>query len=74
MVRTPSHKLVFVEDSHEPVQLFDLDEDPHEDDNLLLTGRADRLRNGLMADVVEPFLAHGPVRPEPAISTQRWRT
>jgi arylsulfatase len=62
MVRTPSHKLVFVEDSHEPVQLFDLDDDPHEDTNLLLRGNSPHLTDRLMKDVVWPFLAPGPVR------------
>ena len=62
MVRTSSHKLVFGEETHGPVQLFDLDDDPHEDTNLLLTGNSAHLCDRLMKDVVWPFLALGPVR------------
>jgi arylsulfatase A-like enzyme len=63
MVRTFTHKLVFVEDTHEPVQLFDLGADPTEDTNLVHDVAHRGVRNGLMETLVEPFLAPGPVRP-----------
>ncbi len=63
MVRTLGRKLVFVEDIGEPVQLFDLQADPHEDLNVV--GRSDyrKDRDELMATLVTPFLSPGRVRP-----------
>jgi arylsulfatase len=62
MVRTLSHKLVFVEDTHEPVQLFNLGADPTEDTNLVHDVSHRGVRDGLMATLVEPFLGGHPVR------------
>jgi arylsulfatase len=59
MVRTSSHKLVFMEDSHEPVQLFDLANDATEDTNLVHRGRHREVRNAIMANLMEPFLTPG---------------
>ena len=67
MVRTSSHKLVFVEDSHEPVQLFDLGADTTEDTNLVNDVANRGVRDRLMETLVEPFLAPGRVRPGPGI-------
>jgi choline-sulfatase len=64
MVRTAGHKLVFVEDTLEPVQLFDLAADPLEDVNVVSRGDQREAREALMGDLVGPFLAPGPVRPD----------
>ena len=64
MVRTARHKLVFVEDTLEPVQLFDLAADPLEDVNVVSRGDQREAREALMGDLVGPFLAPGPVRPD----------
>ncbi len=63
MVRTPGHKLVFAEDTGEPVQLFDLAEDPLEDANLVSSDAHRETRDALMGTLVRPFLAPGVVRP-----------
>lgn len=67
MVRTAEYKLVFVEDTLEPVQLFDLAADPLEDVNVV--GRSDhrRTRDTLMETLVAPFLAPGLVRHGPGL-------
>lgn len=67
MVRTAEYKLVFVEDTLEPVQLFDLVADPLEDVNVV--GRSDhrRTRDTLMETLVAPFLAPGLVRHGPGL-------
>jgi arylsulfatase len=67
MVRTSSHKLVFVEDTHEPVQLFDLGADPTEDIDLVNDVAHRGVRNRLMETLVEPFLAPGRVRLGPGV-------
>jgi choline-sulfatase len=57
MVRTSSHELVFMEDSHEPVQLFALDDDATEDTNVVHHENHCEARDAMMANLVEPFLA-----------------
>ena len=59
MVRTADRKLVFLEDTGEPVQFFDLEADPHEDLNVV--GRSDyrKDRDELMENLVTPFLSQG---------------
>ena len=68
MVRTAEYKLVFVEDTLEPVQLFDLAADPLEDVNVV--GRSDhrRTRDTLMETLVGsvPGPGPGPARPRAA--------
>lgn len=67
MVRTADRKLVFLEDTGEPVQLFDLQADPHEDLNVV--GRSDyrKDRDALMENLVTPFLSPGLAKPGPGI-------
>jgi arylsulfatase A-like enzyme len=67
MVRTPAHKLVFVEDTGEPVQLFDLATDPLEDANLVSRDDQHQARDALMSTLVTPFLAPGPVQHGPGL-------
>ena len=71
MVRTADRKLVFVEETGEPVQLFDLQADPHE--NLNVVGRGDyrKDRDELMENLVTPFLSAGLARPGPRMPGQR---
>ena len=71
MVRTADHKLVFVEETGEPVQLFDLQADPHE--NLNVVGRGDyrKDRDELMENLVTPFLSAALARPGPRMPGQR---
>lgn len=72
MARTSSHKLVFVEDSHEPVQLFDLDADPTEDTNLVHDTAHRGVRDHVMETLVEPFLGASPGGRAPR-RTPAWR-
>lgn len=67
MVRTQGHKLVFLEDTGEPVQLFDLGADPLEDVNVVGRGDHRQARDALMESLVGPFLAPGPVRHGPGL-------
>ncbi len=67
MVRTDSHKLVFHEDTLEPSQLFDLAEDPTEDQNLLDDPSAREVLDELLETRVRPFLAGGRRKPGPGV-------
>lgn len=67
MFRTASHKLVVYEDTGEPMQLFDLQADPLEDHNLVLSGGAEEDIERMMARYVRPFLAVRPLRPTRSI-------
>ncbi len=67
MVRTPTHKLVFHEDTLEPVQLFALDEDPTEDVNLVRDGSARDVLEELLETRVRPFLKNGRRKPGPGV-------
>lgn len=67
MVRTPSHKLVFLEDDVKPVQMFDLQSDPLEEANVVDSGEHRQARDELMGTVVRPFLSPGARRPGPGI-------
>jgi arylsulfatase len=66
MVRTQEHKLVFVADTLEPVQLFGLGADPLEDLNVVASAGQRPARDALLRDVVAPFyrrvVQRGPVR------------
>jgi arylsulfatase len=55
MVRTHAHKLVYVTDTLEPVQLFDLAADPLEDVNVVARSDYREAREALMDDLVIPF-------------------
>jgi arylsulfatase len=59
MVRTPARKLVYVTDTLEPVQLFDLAADPLEDVNVVGRGDYREARDALMNDLVIPFAGGG---------------
>ncbi len=67
MVRSASHKLVFHEDSLEASQLFDLNEDPTEDRNLLEDPEARDVLEELVETRVRPFLANGRRKPGPGV-------
>ncbi|HZU74307.1 MAG TPA: sulfatase-like hydrolase/transferase [Acidimicrobiales bacterium] len=73
MVKTDRHKLVFHEDSLEPGQLFDLVDDPHEDNNLIGDPAAKSLLDELHEGLVRPFLAGGRVKPGPGVFEQAGR-
>jgi arylsulfatase len=66
MVRTQEHKLVFMADTLEPVQLFDLGADPLEDANVVASADQRPARDALLRDVVAPFyrrvVQRGPIR------------
>jgi hypothetical protein len=67
MVRTADRKLVFLEDTGEPVQLFDLQADPHEDVNVVCRSDYRKNRDELMESLVSPFLSPGLAKPGPGI-------
>ena len=63
MFATDRYKLVVFEDTKEPAQLFDLQQDPDENVNVVADpGYADVI-DQMMRDHVEPFLATPPLRP-----------
>lgn len=63
--RTDSYKLVINEQDHQPLQLFDLAEDPEEDRNCVSDPAYRSVLADLRSEYVEPFLAVPPVRPGP---------
>jgi choline-sulfatase len=63
---TERHKLVIDEDASAPCQLFDLAEDPSEDEDLLPDPQAAATVEELMEAHVRPFFATAPVRPHPS--------
>jgi arylsulfatase len=67
MARTSRYKLVVLEDSLEPVQLFDLAADPLEESNVVHAGEYRATLDDLMEAYVAPFLAPGATRPGPGI-------
>jgi arylsulfatase A-like enzyme len=67
MVRTPSHKLVFVQDTLEPAQLFDLAADPREDSNIIGQPDQTQVTDDLMGTYATPFMAPGRVKPGPGV-------
>ena len=60
---TERYKLVVDEDAIAPCQLFDLAEDPNEDDNRVGAPEYKPVVDELMDTHVRPFLATAPVRP-----------
>jgi hypothetical protein len=66
---TQRHKLVVDEDALAPCQLFDLDEDPAEDHNLLADPASAPVVEELMETHVRPFFVTPPARPHPSIFT-----
>jgi arylsulfatase A-like enzyme len=67
MFVTERYKLLVWEGSREPVQLFDLMEDPDENHNVVSDLRYAEVREQLMTEHVEPFLSKEPVRPGPSL-------
>jgi arylsulfatase A-like enzyme len=57
------HKLVVYEDTLEPVQLFDLAEDPAEDRNVVADPQYAKVREEMIETDVRPFFATKPLRP-----------
>ncbi len=66
---TERYKLVVDEDALEPCQLFDIQEDPVEDHNLLVDPDAKPVVDELMETLVRPFFATPPARPHASIFT-----
>jgi choline-sulfatase len=67
MFVTGRYKLLVWEDGREPVQLFDLLEDPDENRNVVADPGYAEIREQLMTQYVEPFLRKEPVRPGPSL-------
>lgn len=63
MFRTATRKLVVYEDTGEAMQFFDLDADPLEECNLVLSGGAEAEIEDMQARYVRPFFHTRPVRP-----------
>ncbi len=66
---TDRHKIVVDEDALSPCQLFDIEEDPNEDDNLLADPASKPIVEELMEAIVRPFFASAPARPHPSLFT-----
>jgi arylsulfatase A-like enzyme len=66
---TARYKLVVDEDACAPCQLFDLDEDPHEDTNLVPDPRSAHVVEEIMDTHVRPFFRTPPARPHPSMFT-----
>ncbi|MXY87500.1 MAG: sulfatase-like hydrolase/transferase, partial [Dehalococcoidia bacterium] len=67
MFATDRYKLVVFEDTKEPVQLFDLQEDPEENVNVVADPAYADVVAQMLSDHVEPFLATPPKRPAKGI-------
>ena len=63
---TRRYKLVVDEDNRSACQLFDLADDPNEDDDRLADPSYGAVVEELMSTFVEPFLATAPARPHPS--------
>lgn len=63
MFRTRDEKLVVAEDTLEPMQYFDLEADPLENRNLVLSGGAEDRIARMMDRYARPFLSIRPLRP-----------
>jgi len=67
MFREGRYKLVVFEDDSLPGQLFDLEEDPLEERNLIDAPAASPIVERMMEERVRPFLATSPQRPHPGL-------
>jgi arylsulfatase A-like enzyme len=59
------HKLIVYEDDLSPVSLFDMEQDPFEDHNLVKDKSSQGIVEAMMESHVRPFLATKPLRPHP---------
>jgi arylsulfatase len=66
---TARYKLVVDEDACSACQLFDLDEDPHEDINLVPDPQSAHVVEEIMDTHVRPFFRTPPARPHPSMFT-----
>ncbi len=66
---TDRYKLVVDEDALSPCQLFDLDADPNEDNNVVLDSGYTGVVDELMEGQVRPFFTVEPARPHKSIFT-----
>jgi len=66
---TDRYKIVIDEDAVSPCQLFDLHEDPNEDQDLLQDPIAKPVAEELLESYVRPFFQTAPARPHPSIFT-----
>jgi len=66
LFRTERYKLIVDEDTVTPCQLFDLADDPHEDDNRVSDPACAGIVDELMDTYVRPFLATPPARATPS--------
>ncbi len=69
MFATDRYKLVVFEDTKTPVQLFDLQEDPAENQNLVDDPRYADTLDALMREYALPFLETAPLRPQAGLTT-----
>ena len=66
---TDRYKLVVDEDARTACQLFDLHDDPNEDENLVADPISAGIVEGLLESSVRPFLATPPARPHSSVFT-----
>jgi choline-sulfatase len=66
---TDRHKIVVDEDACEPCQLFDVHDDPDEDNDLFADPQSQSVVDELMETHVRPFLRTAPARPHKSIFT-----
>jgi choline-sulfatase len=71
---TERYKLVVDEDAVSPCQLFDLVEDPAEDEDILVDPRSKPVAEELMEAHVRPFFTTPPARPHPSLFTGGYDT
>jgi choline-sulfatase len=72
MFLTDRHKLVVYEDDVSPVSLFDMEQDPFEDHNLVKEKSSQGIVEAMMENHAKPFLATKPLRPHvPSPSKRR---
>jgi choline-sulfatase len=65
------HKLVVFEDDLSPVSLFDMQQDPYEDHNLVKDSSSRPIVEKMMESQVRPFLATKPLRPHSPSPSRR---
>jgi choline-sulfatase len=71
MFLTERHKLIVYEDDLLPVALFDMQQDPSEDHNLIKDPASRGIVDAMMEGHVRPFLSTAPLRPHPVSRSKR---